>query len=89
MSLFVCGMCTQNFQVLKVGKLSYCLSGLELKTNLLNEIEKYLDNAAEERIILKSTLTIIFWSLNYIIHSKSLQRRKMPKSHPGLKFLHL
>jgi hypothetical protein len=89
MSLSVRGTCTQNFQVLKLGKYSYCLSGLELETNLSIEIEKDLDNAAEEKIILKCTITIIFWSLNYIIQSKGSQRREMPKSHPGLQIVHL
>jgi len=27
--------------------------------------------------------------LNYIIHSERLQRREMPKSHPGLKIVYL
>jgi len=88
-SLSVRGKCTQNFQVLKLIKLSYCISGLELGTNLLIQIEKDLDNAAEGMIILKCTLTIIFWFLNYIINSKILQRREMPKSQPGPKTVHL
>jgi len=46
-SLSVRGLHTQNFQVLNLGKFSYCLSSLEMETNLLIEIEKDLDNAAE------------------------------------------
>ena len=53
-------MYTQNFQGLKLGKLHYSLSCLELETNLLIEIEKDLDNAAEQKIILKCTITFIF-----------------------------
>jgi hypothetical protein len=40
-------MCKQNFQVLNLGTISYFISGLELETNLLIEIEKDLGNAAE------------------------------------------
>jgi hypothetical protein len=40
-SMSVRGMCTQDFQVLKLGKFPYCLSSLELETNLLIEIEKF------------------------------------------------
>jgi len=46
-----------------------------LETNFLIYIEKDLSNASEYMIILKCTLTILFWSLNYIIHSKILERR--------------
>jgi len=59
-SLSVHGISTQNFQILNLGKISYFISVLELKTNLLIEIEKDLDNAYEEKIILKYTLAIIF-----------------------------
>jgi len=41
------GICTQNFQILKLGNFSCCLSSLELETNLLIEIEKDLANTAE------------------------------------------
>ena len=60
MSLSVRGISTQNFQILNLGKISYFISVIELDTNLLIEIEKDLDNAYEEKIILKCTLTIIF-----------------------------
>jgi hypothetical protein len=61
-------MCTQNFQVLKLGKLSYCFMALSWKQICWLEFEIDLYNVAEDKIILKCTLTIVFSSLNYMIH---------------------
>ena len=52
-------MWLQNFQVLKLQKLSYSLFGLNLETNLLIDNYKDLDDVAEVKILLKCTLTII------------------------------
>jgi len=52
-------MWLQNFQVLKLQKLSYSLSGLNFETNLLIDNYKDLDDIAEVKILLKCTLTII------------------------------
>ena len=57
-------MCLQNFQALKVGKLYYSLSAINFEQNYLTETDKNLDDKAEERVILKYTLMIIFEDAN-------------------------
>ena len=59
MSLSIHEIWLQSFQVLKLQKLPYPLSGVKLETNLLIDNYKDLDNVVEEKIILKCTLTII------------------------------
>jgi hypothetical protein len=49
MSLSIREIWVQNFQVLKVGKLSYSLSVLEFETNFLIDNDKDSDNAAERK----------------------------------------
>jgi hypothetical protein len=46
-------MWLQNFQVFKLQKLSYSLSGLKLETNSFIDNYKDFDNVAEVKIILK------------------------------------
>ena len=45
-------MWLKNFQVLKLGKLSYSLSGPNLERNLLNGNDENLEKAAVDRLIL-------------------------------------
>ena len=52
-------MWLQDFQVLKLQKLSYSLSGLKMEKNLLIDNYKDLDDLAEMKILLKCTLMII------------------------------
>jgi hypothetical protein len=66
-------MWLQNFQIRKLGKLSYCVSGPNLEPNLLNGNDKNLENAAVVEVTIKmsSRKYISGFELN-ILHKYSV-----------------
>jgi hypothetical protein len=66
-------MWLQKFQALKVGKLYYSVSGINLEPNYLTDTYKNLDYEAEERVILKGTLTIIYEDMNDRTYTNSVK----------------
>ena len=79
MSLSIHEMWLQNFQVFKLQKLSYSLSGLKLETNSFIDNYKDFDNVAEVKIILKMHPH----DYNSIFEWQSIQK------DPEIKIVHL
>jgi hypothetical protein len=82
-------MWLQNFQVLKLRKLSYLLSGPNLEPNLLKDKDENLENPAVERVILKWVHANIFEELNYISYRNTVQSFEVSKSHPVANLLYI